>query len=110
MTEILKWASEGEAKVARALVAEILSRNLKIAVKDGEAWTTKITNDEQIIMKALCSTGEDLVYVFEGEKNLYCGSFWLVYGNADDGLELLADWSDNELTNEIVSAIGYMEV
>lgn len=110
MTEILKWASKGEAAVARALVDEIVSRGMKIRVHDGEAWVTKIINNEEEILQALCSTGEDTLKFYSGSENLYCGSFWLIYGNADDGSELLADWSDNELTNEIVSAIGYMEV
>lgn len=108
MSEILKYASEGEAKVARALVAEILSRNLKVAVYDGEAWATKITNDEQTILEALCSTGEDMIYVFEGEEKIKKVVFWLVYGNADDGSELLADWTENELANSILKSINYL--
>lgn len=110
MTEILKWASKGEAAVARALVSEILAQDCKVRVHDGEEWATTITNDEQKILEALCSTGGDVLCVYQGKDKVYHGSYALIYGNADDGSELIADWTCDELLDKIINNIGYMEV
>lgn len=109
MTKVLEYLSEGEAKVVRSLVSEILKRNLRIAVNDGESFVTKITNDEGVILEALGSTGEDLIFVFEGEQKVKRCVYHLIYGNADDGSELFSDWTGNVLSEEILQSIGYLE-
>lgn len=108
MAKILEHATAGEAMVTRALVNEILHRGYKIKVYDGEEWVTKPTADRKVILEALCSTGEDRIFVCSPEDNSFCCCFLLIWGNASDGSELLADWTDNGLANNFVKNIKYI--
>jgi hypothetical protein len=98
-----RWATKGEATVARKLIRIILDKGYAISVFDGEEWVVKVSTDRKAIIRAVGSTGEDLIRIREFDKHV--GSFWLVYGNADDGSELIADHTDNELCNEIWSEL-----
>ena len=95
-----KYATTGEARAARKLIKAALARELSVSVNDGEETTIKRSRKYREIVDALCTTGEDylIVYAPTGDR---VGSFYLVYGNAADGSELIADHTDNMLCDNM---------
>lgn len=75
------------ADIRRAALGPVLFR-----LHDGEEWVhdTPTDNGEQIVRDAN-STGEDLLEVSTPAGSVL-GKFWLVWGNAEDGEELIADY------------------
>ena len=92
--------TQGESRYAKRLIAAILDRRCTISVHDGEAWPLVKATNATAIFKALASTDMDTLRVREHD-GLTSGSFMLVYGNAPDGSELVADHTDNPLCNAI---------
>lgn len=98
--DLSKYATHGEARVARKLVKALLARELSISVHDSEALTVKKSRDYRTIVDALCTTGADAIraYAPTGDS---MGTFWLIYGNDPDGSELIADHTDNDFCNRV---------
>lgn len=93
-------ATTGEGKVARKLIKVCLDAGYKLSVNDGEEWTVKQSTDAHKVLNALASTGEDTLRLRDGEgKNV--GFFFLVWGNAEDGEELIADHADTPTINAL---------
>lgn len=108
MTDCLsRYATEGEARVAHRLVDELLDRGYSVAVHDGCEVALPRSRDSAEIVGALCTTGEDNLIVFDAD-NHRLGTFQLIYGNAHDGSELIADWviaeAGHPLFEEIANA------
>lgn len=95
-----KYATAGEAKVARALVTAILAKGHSIDLNDGEEWTLEGCKDAAQIEDALATTGYDTIRATDAYGVVY-GSFYLVYGNEEDGSELIADCTDNDYCAEL---------
>lgn len=93
--DLSKYATKGEARVARRLVRAMLARELSVSVNDGEEWTVRKSRNYRTIVDALCTTGEDAIraYAPTGDS---MGTFWLIYGNAEDGSDLISDHTDND--------------
>ena len=98
--DLSKYATKGEARVARRLVRAMLARELSVSVNDGEEWTVRKSRKYRTIVDALCTTGEDAIraYAPTGDS---MGTFWLIYGNAEDGSELISDHTDNEFCDRL---------
>jgi len=97
------FATKGEAVVAKRLVRIALDRGFVISVHDGEEWTVEQSRDRNEILPALATTGEDIIRLYkDGER---AGFFLLVYGNAEDGSELIADHADNAACLSIWSEV-----
>lgn len=91
-----KYATTGEARAARKLIKAALAAGYCISVNDGEDWTVKLSTDTKTILDALCTTEADTIVLRHADTKERAGSFWLIYGNAEDGSELIADHTDNE--------------
>lgn len=104
---IHEYATIGEARVARRLVKAALDRELLVSVNDGEETTVSKAWRFKTIMDALCTTGEDILtfYAPTGDR---IGSFYLVWGNAEDGSELISDHTDNDFCDRLCR-IAYKE-
>jgi hypothetical protein len=101
-----QYASAGERTVARRLVRAALNAGYTISVNDGEEWTVKRSTNSKTIKDALCTTGEDTLRLHAADpcKTIGwhdAGSFSLIWGNAADGSELIADCTDNGVCNEL---------
>ena len=97
------FATKGEAVVAKRLIRIILERGYMVSINDGEEWTVELSTDRKEILPALATTGEDIIRLYkDGER---VGSLWLVYGNAEDGSELIADHADNAACLSIWSEV-----
>lgn len=92
----------GEQQAAERLVDLILQEPMNlISVCDGEEWTVKRSRDRAVILAALATTDQDAIRVRDGATGASRGSFDLIWGNADDGSELIADHTDNEFCNRV---------
>lgn len=99
-----RYASYGEAVKARRLVRIALAKGYAISVYDGEEWTVKQSTDRMTVLQALATTECDtLRFRKDGEK---LGSMLLIYGNATDGSELIADYSANEAMETLYNEVA----
>lgn len=103
--DLTKYATHGEARVARRLVRAALAAGYTISVNDGEEWTVKRSTRERAILDALATTGGDLLRLRLPASAEAVGSFWLIYGNDPDGSELIADHTDNENCDRLYRAV-----
>ena len=99
--DLSNYATMGEAAVARRLVKAMLARELSVSVNDGEEWTVKKSRTYRTIVDALCTTGLDYLRIYAPTGD-YLGTFMLVWGNADDGSELISDYSANDFCERLV--------
>lgn len=83
-----------EGRVAGKLITAALDAGYVVSVFDGEEWVGKKLSKKTEIMALLFSTDEDQLIIRDATGNKV-GWFHLVYGNAEDGSELIADHSDN---------------
>lgn len=92
--------STGECAAATRLVELLLEQKCLLSVNDGEEWVVKKSDKKTTILEALGSTGEDMIKVRDPAGTVL-GVFYLVWGNADDGSELVADQTDNAFCEAI---------
>ena len=105
---INQYATQGERTLARKLVRAALAAGFAIDVNDGEEWTVYRATMWTPVASALCTTGGDTLRLRNADGN-YAGSFSLIWGNAEDGSELIADHTDNALCNRLwAQAMGDM--
>lgn len=101
---IHEYATTGEARIARKLVKAALDAGYSVSVYDGEEWTVKRAWRLKTVLEALATTGEDTLRIRDEEGTSY-GSFYLVWGNAEDGSELISDHTDNDICNDLVALV-----
>jgi hypothetical protein len=102
------YTTQGERTVARRLVRAALAAGCAVDVNDGEEWTVKRATMWTPVSRALATTGEDTLRLIDANGN-YAGSLYLVWGNADDGSELIQDHTDNDICNSLwAQAMGDM--
>lgn len=106
-----RFAKRGEAEEARRIVRKALAAGYALSVHDGEEATVRGSRDEAKILAALATTDADTVTVHRRDLNNASG--WhsvgvllLVWGNAPDGSELVADHTDNETLRQLVENEG----
>lgn len=92
------YATKGEARAARSLIHHALRLGYSISVNDGQEWTVKHSRNRDDILFALASTGEDIVRCSNGQQ---VAVFYLIWGNDEDGSELISDHTDNDAANEL---------
>jgi hypothetical protein len=111
MTNTLsKYATAGEARVARKLVRAALAAGYAISVNDGEEWTVRRSTSQKAIFDALATTGEDYIRITAADPSNTvgwhsAGTFELIYGNDPSGEELIADHTDNEVCNALYASV-----
>jgi hypothetical protein len=89
-----------ELEIVGRLVDIALEKNYSISVYDGEEYCLKRERDKPVILAALCSTEMDTLVLRDVDHGQRIGSIMLIWGN---DLEVIADHSDNALTNEVVA-------
>jgi len=89
-------------KMERAIISRLVKDGLKlnytVSVNDGEEWCLISSNSYKAIMDSIQSTDMDKIR-FRNNGEIV-GTFLMVYGN--DGYDVISDYSDNELTNELI--------
>lgn len=91
-----------EATEARRFVEIILGKGYDIThLYTGDGMVTHRSRDADAICANLGDTEADtLVIRVPGEADR-AGVFWLIWGNAEDGSELVADYTCNDACNAI---------
>lgn len=113
-TSFDQYATAGERNVARRLIRAALNAGYTVSVHDGEEWTVRRSTNAKAIKDALCTTDEDTLRLHAADPSKTigwhdAGSFHLIWGNADDGSELIADYTDNGICEELWTlAMGEM--
>lgn len=84
----------GQRKAAEQLVERLLAASVLISVHDGGEWAIKRSNDKAAILDAMGNTDSDtLALRFPHDPGKApTGSIFLVWGNTDDGSDLVSDY------------------
>lgn len=96
-----------ERSVVQKLVEQALAQNFLISVHDGGEWVVKASSNKSKIMGALFTTDEEWLRFRDRKASLsnsLVGDVYLVYGNAEDGSEVISDYTDNETMKALVDA------
>jgi hypothetical protein len=98
-----QYTTRGERKVATKLVRAALAAGYSISVHDGEEWTVSRATRAYDVLDALATTGEDTLQLYDADQH-GAGCFYLIWGNAADGSELIADHTDNDICQRMYDA------
>jgi hypothetical protein len=113
-TSFNDYTTQGERAVARRLIKAALAAGYTISVDDGEEITVKRSSKLKAITDALATTGEDTLQLYAADPSKTvgwhgAGRFYLVWGNAEDGSELISDHTANNLCEDLwKQALGDM--
>ena len=106
MTKASNFWTKGEGDAAQRLVRAILAAGCTVCVNDGEVTTVRRSFVEGEILDAMATTCEDILTARHSHTGKTLGVFYLIYGNAEDGSELIADHTANEFCDRLVEAIA----
>ena len=101
----LEYLTKGEARIARKLIKAILARGLTVTVFDGEETTLARSKDSSAILAAMGTTDCDTLTA-RNDSGERVACFMLIYGNAEDGSELIADHSAGDIALDISYSLG----
>lgn len=117
----MKYLSKSDQVFTKRLIAAILKRGFMIAIHNGECYEEfekhvdgrpKLSTHKASIHKAVGATGQDSIKVIELDENNNAqrkGHFFLIYNNGfdmEEGVGVIADYSANELCDEIYNSLG----
>jgi hypothetical protein len=102
------YCAPGEAAVARRLIAAILAGGNSVSLNDGGAWTVRRATDATVIEAAMNTVEEEVIVAFAPDGTRL-GRFTLIYGNAEDGSELIADCTANPYCEVMCAEVGEPE-
>lgn len=81
----------GQREAADQLITRLLAASITISVYDGEAWAIKRSTDKAAILDAIGNIDQDVLKLrFPHTEET--GTITLVWGNADDGSDLVSDY------------------
>lgn len=81
-----------EGRNVAQVVTALRAAGHSLSVHDGEETTLRQSVDKADVMQHLGTTDADML-VAHNEAGAVVGRVWLVYGNADDGSEVVSDYS-----------------
>jgi hypothetical protein len=92
----------GALRTILTLCRKVAPGPVKFRLYDGYAWAVEAPTDNgEEIARAARSTDQDTLYVIDVATGATLGQFWLVWGNAEDGEELIADFYVNDFTDAV---------
>lgn len=103
-TDLDRYASPIERRIAKAIVKDALAKGWSISVNDGGEWTVKRSTDAKTVLSALASTDSDTLMFREVGTGWIVGKIVLIWGNEED---LLSDHTDHEDFNAFIEAGRY---
>jgi len=103
--------TNGEKRIARKLLSAIFNRGLDVDIHDDPticnatlAVERAKAPGETATLRVMNSTGDDVVVVRDS-YGVLMGWFRLIYGNDEDGAELIQDYSGNALCEGIFEEV-----
>jgi len=95
-----KYATYGEALIARKLVTALVNRGHAVSIwNGGDEAEIEDSTDIEALLAELAASGEDEL-VADGIW------FYLIFGNESDGSELISDCYDNQECNAIFDIVN----
>ncbi len=91
----------GNELATKKLIEAILKRGYKITVQNEEEVVLRKSTDSEKIFSRLDTTSEDYLVVWDAKQKKYVGTFVLIYCNAEDGSEVISDFTFNPICEEI---------
>lgn len=82
-----------EREIAEQLIKDALAAGYTLGVNDGEEITLRHCGSAEMVLKAMFTTDEDYLLVYDNEDASHFGWVRFVYGN--DGYDVISDYSTN---------------
>lgn len=98
-------SSSSETKVLARLIAAAFAAGFVISVDDGEGFAVKRSTDKAQIIEAATAVDMATLVFRDAATGIKTGWVLLVFGNASDGSELIADYSANPATEALVKTV-----
>lgn len=95
--------TSGEFAVLGRFIGTAIKSGLVVSVFDGEEWAVKKSHNPKEILDAATSVEEAQLVLRQAEDGKKVGWALVIWGNASDGSELVADYSDNEFMRRLVT-------
>jgi hypothetical protein len=106
-TPTLPNVSLGEERHARAILSECARLNLQVEVQDEKDMCYKRGAGDDVALDTLAASDENLITLFQQEERGWRQVGWLllIWSNAPDGSELVADYSANDFTCAFIAEV-----
>jgi len=94
--------NKGNEAATKKLIDIILrTPDHSITVQDEEEIVLRRSRDAGKIFSKLDTTSEDYLAIWSESQGKYIGTFVLIYDNADDGSEVISDYTYNPICQGI---------
>lgn len=84
-----------ETQIIQATVSALLEEGYFLSVNDGEENTVEFVTNGAEVLKAMRTTDEDYLLVHEPETLDQIGWVRFIYGNGNEGLDVISDYTVN---------------
>jgi hypothetical protein len=94
-----------ELAVFNRLITACLAKGYFVSVHDGEEWAVKRSSDMSEIREAATAVEMVELVIRDMENNRKVGWISIIWGNAPDGSELIADYTANPEMEALVKRV-----
>lgn len=94
-----------ELAVFNRLIAACLAKGYFVSVYDGEEWAVKRSSDKAEIKEAATAVDMAELVIRDMEDNRRVGWVSIIWGNASDGSELIADYTATPEMEALVKTV-----
>jgi hypothetical protein len=84
-----------ETQIIQATVNALRAHGYLLGVNDGEVTTIKRSVDVREVLRAMRTTDEDYLLVYSSMTRARIGWVRFIYGNGNDGLDVISDYTVN---------------
>ena len=96
-----KYLNNNEAKIITLFCTDAIAKGCTVSVFDGCEFALKRSRDVQKILIEAAATGEDSFRIRNKDGEIV-GSVYCIYNNGNEGLDVMADYTESTLMNEIL--------
>ena len=97
-------SSSSETKIFNRLINTAIASGFAISVHDGEEWAVKRSTDKRVISSAAKAV-EMAELTFRTADGVKVGWVSIIWGNAPDGSELIADYTVSPEMEDLVKTV-----
>jgi hypothetical protein len=88
-----------EILIIKSIIEYTIAKGFVMSINDGEEDTVDFSNDKSFLLMSLDTTGEDYLFFHDGLHQL--GWMRFIYGNGNDGLDVICDSSITDYITEL---------
>ena len=101
-SSVNKYLNNNEAQIITMFCTDAIAKGCTVSVFDGCEFALKRSRDIQKILIEAAATGEDSYRIRDANGEIV-GSVYCIYNNGNEGLDVITDYTDSPLMNEILS-------